>query len=165
MSTYTGIPNISVPIYNIKYRDLTLPISLSYHAGGIKIEEEASWVGLGWSLNAGGVISRTIRGKNDLALVDGFTSRLDLRYVGYPFEGQVSNSQEILFQICEGELDGEPDQFNFNIAGYSGKFVLKPNSDLNQNYIEGILLDKNQAILIRFNIVYWNRNIRNSSIC
>ena len=66
VSLYTGIPDISVPLYNIRSNDWTLPIALSYHASGIKISQEASWVGLGWNLQAGGMISRSIRGKDDL---------------------------------------------------------------------------------------------------
>ena len=62
---YTGIPSIAIPIYTIKADDIELPISLSYHAGGIKLEERASNVGIGWSLNAGGVITRSIRGLPD----------------------------------------------------------------------------------------------------
>jgi len=65
VSTYTGVPDISIPIYTIKEKDIEVPISLSYHAGGIKVSEEASWVGLGWALNAGGTISRMIRGWDD----------------------------------------------------------------------------------------------------
>jgi hypothetical protein len=57
---YTGLPSIGVPIHQVSYNGITIPIDLSYHANGIKVSEEASWVGLGWSLNAGGVISRTI---------------------------------------------------------------------------------------------------------
>src|SRR5580698_4701385 len=57
----TGIPNISVPIYNIKTPRLEVPINLSYYASGIKVDDIASWVGLGWSLNAGGAITRTIK--------------------------------------------------------------------------------------------------------
>ena len=56
----TGVPNIEIPIYTIEGRKLKLPISISYHASGIKVEDVASEVGLGWVLNCGGMISRTI---------------------------------------------------------------------------------------------------------
>jgi hypothetical protein len=62
---YTGIPSISVPIYTIQSGSLQLPISLSYHAAGVRVEEISSWVGLGWSLNAGGAIGRQVRGIAD----------------------------------------------------------------------------------------------------
>src|SRR3954462_15371526 len=65
VSAYTGIANISIPLYTIQFRDITVPISLSYHASGIKVAEEASQVGLGWVLNAGGTISRTVMGDDD----------------------------------------------------------------------------------------------------
>ncbi|RQO30403.1 hypothetical protein DBR32_12605 [Taibaiella sp. KBW10] len=58
---YTGVPGISVPLYEIKERNFSLPISLSYHAGGIKVEEVSSNVGLGWVLNAGGAIVRSVK--------------------------------------------------------------------------------------------------------
>jgi YD repeat-containing protein len=66
VSTYTGVPNITLPLYEIKVRDLSIPINLSYHAGGFRVSEEASWVGLGWSLLAGGAITRTVRNLDDL---------------------------------------------------------------------------------------------------
>lgn len=56
ISEYTGIPNISIPIYNIQEDDFNLPITLSYHAGGIKVNQDASWVGLGWDLSLASVI-------------------------------------------------------------------------------------------------------------
>src|SRR5580700_1992183 len=62
VSYNTGIPNVSIPIYTVKAGSLSLPISLSYHASGLKVQEQASWVGAGWSLNAGGVITRTVVG-------------------------------------------------------------------------------------------------------
>jgi hypothetical protein len=65
VSLYTGVPNISVPVTTLKGRTIDLPVTLSYHAAGNKVGDIASWVGLGWSLSAGGVISRSIRGLND----------------------------------------------------------------------------------------------------
>src|SRR5580704_3262097 len=62
VSLYTGLPQISVPIYALKSRSLSVPISLDYHPAGIRVGETASWVGLGWALSAGGVISRSVRG-------------------------------------------------------------------------------------------------------
>lgn len=62
---HTGTTNISVPIFEITEGNLSLPISLSYHSGGIRVDEMSSWVGLGWSLNAGGVISRSVQGGLD----------------------------------------------------------------------------------------------------
>src|SRR5579872_4094793 len=54
VNLYSGVPDISIPLYTIESGDLKVPITLSYHAAGIKISDAASWVGLGWSLNCGG---------------------------------------------------------------------------------------------------------------
>jgi len=62
---YTGIPNIGVPIYTLQLPQFSLPISLNYHAGGLKVGDHSTWVGAGWSLNAGGAINRTVRGLPD----------------------------------------------------------------------------------------------------
>lgn len=56
----TGVPKIDIPIYTIAGKNINLPISLSYHASGIKVSDIPSEVGLGWVLNAGGVVSRAI---------------------------------------------------------------------------------------------------------
>lgn len=56
VSEYTGLPKISIPIYEISDGGVTIPITLSYHAAGFRISQEASWVGLGWDLNFGSII-------------------------------------------------------------------------------------------------------------
>lgn len=61
----TGVPNIDIPIYTLEGRKLKVPISISYHASGIKVNDIASEVGLGWALNAGGLVSRSVNGKRD----------------------------------------------------------------------------------------------------
>ena len=66
VSLYTGIPNISIPVYNLDNgASHQLPITLNYHASGIKVDDIASWVGTGWSLDCGGVIARTMHGLPD----------------------------------------------------------------------------------------------------
>ncbi|GEN70603.1 DUF5977 domain-containing protein [Chryseobacterium lathyri] len=78
VSLYTGVPDISIPIYTIKEGDIEVPISISYHAGGIKVNDEASSIGLGWSLNAGGRVSQIMAGGNDFA------------YRGYYYNSNIS---------------------------------------------------------------------------
>ncbi|MEM7374465.1 MAG: hypothetical protein AAF587_38085 [Bacteroidota bacterium] len=141
-NTYSGTPNISIPIYQVAYGDIQIPISLSYHASGIKVEEEASWVGLGWVLNAGGVISRQIMGKDDLhspAYVTSSLPDLEKTLLG-PYQTHVTddiynfdcdfeffsnlNIPENLLSPNSG-LDFQPDQYTYNFGGYSGSFMVK----------------------------------------
>ncbi|MEO1519118.1 MAG: hypothetical protein AAFV95_29400, partial [Bacteroidota bacterium] len=56
ISYTSGTPQISVPIYTLSGRGIQVPISLSYHSGGVKVDELSSCVGLNWSLNAGGSV-------------------------------------------------------------------------------------------------------------
>ena len=77
VSEYTGIPTISIPVYTIKDGDIEFPINLSYHAGGIRVAEEASWVGLGWNLDLGN-ITQIINDRDDLG---GFEKKL-IEYYG-----------------------------------------------------------------------------------
>ena len=78
VNNYTGVPNISIPLHTVTSRDISLPITLSYHASGIKVAQEASWVGLGWALQAGGVITRTVRSIDDLSVGRGYPYGPDL---------------------------------------------------------------------------------------
>ncbi len=56
-----GKIDINVPIYTITDQDINLPIQLSYSSGGIKVNSKATWVGTGWKLMAGGIITRTVK--------------------------------------------------------------------------------------------------------
>lgn len=132
VSYHTGLPQISIPIHTIKEGPLTLPVSLSYHAGGVKVMEPAGWCGTGWSLNAGGLISRSVRGAADEALNTstgifghfknyGFSNYLmngPPRWVG---GGPMPNDHN----FASSQYDGEPDLFFFNFNGYSGKFYFQ----------------------------------------
>ncbi len=58
----SGIPVIGIPLYNVSGQMLNSPVTLSYHASGIKVNQEATWVGLGWDISAGGRITLEIKG-------------------------------------------------------------------------------------------------------
>lgn len=103
---YTGVPDISIPLSAVKIKQVDLNINLSYHSNAIRQADEASWVGWGWSLNAGGVITRTKRHKDD------FSAR------GFYKINSASRP-------CNDDYDQEPDLFFFNFAGKTGKFYIE----------------------------------------
>ena len=129
VSYHTGIPDISVPLYTIREGSLTLPISLSYHAGGIKVLETASWVGMNWALNAGGVITRSVMGAPDERGTTNATHGhfSDYGYSSYLTLGGQRGGNSVQpgpndYRFATNIYDGEPDLFFFNFNGYSGKF-------------------------------------------
>lgn len=130
VSYYTGVPNISVPIYEIKTGKLSLPVSLAYHASGIKVEDVGSSTGLGWALNAGGVITRTVVGLPDNEDQIGYLSRLKAGYV-FQKNYQLDDPKNWVFfrKITDGDIDSEPDAYFYNFNGHSGKFFFDEKGD------------------------------------
>ncbi|MDB5145468.1 MAG: hypothetical protein JWQ66_4181 [Mucilaginibacter sp.] len=130
VSLYTGVPNIQIPVYTINVKGFQLPISLSYHAGGIKVEEIASWVGLGWALNSGGVISRNQRGQQDEITIQNYNalpSNTNSYYTAVNAFLSPSATQGQKESITLGRsqpLNSEADIFNYSMGGLSGKFFM-----------------------------------------
>ncbi|AOM77211.1 hypothetical protein [Pedobacter steynii] len=114
---YTGIPSINIPLYEVKEKDISVPIGLNYNAGGIKVTEYASSSGLGWTLSAGGVINRSMYGRPD-----------ELRNFSVPVPTQPT-PQELL-SIARDDIDYQPDVFYFNFMGKSGRFYLGLNDKI-----------------------------------
>jgi len=126
VSYATGLPSISVPLYTIQSRKLSLPISLSYHAGGIKVEDIASTAGLGWALNAGGCISRNIVGKADQVgmwfnPIYGYKDRAAME--GYYPSGSGDTNYYYLTHLANGNTDVQSDIYDINIPSFTGRFV------------------------------------------
>lgn len=141
----SGIPQISIPIHELKQGPLTLPVSLSYHASGIRVAESASWVGAGWTLMAGGMVTRTVAGLPDEFGFGFYTTGTTNIPATLPAISQSqAGSPNYPNAVANSLLDGEPDIFSFNIGGYSGNFyinqyhqvVLIPQQDVNITYNE-----------------------------
>ena len=131
VSLYTGTPNITIPLDTIRDVSLTLPISLSYHSGGVKADEHPGWVGLGWSLMLGGVITREVHD-----LPDEFDY---IHKYGYYYSHDYLNDSRLWDEMDRETInsylsattdvifnayDTEPDKFNFQFEGYSGFLIL-----------------------------------------
>lgn len=60
---FTGDFTYNIPLFNIPGPDGGYPINIAYHSG-VSMEQEASWVGLGWNINMG-TINRQLRNLPD----------------------------------------------------------------------------------------------------
>ncbi len=127
VSNFTGIPSVGIPVYTITAGDLSLPLSLSYHAGGNKVEGLATWVGLSWTLGNLPSVSRSVNGipdENPGGAFQKYGNRTfkewyDLLTAGPSGENQYKN---FLADMKSGIADNAPDIFSYNINGASGKF-------------------------------------------
>lgn len=70
---FTGDFRYSIPLFEMG----DIPLTLNYNAG-ITLDQESSWVGLGWSLNPGS-ITRSVRGLPDDFMEDIVTDKLNIR--------------------------------------------------------------------------------------
>lgn len=129
----TGVPSISVPVFEIQVNGYKLPLNLSYHASGNRVDDISSVVGLGWSLNAGGCITRTVKGKPDEAnKVIAYRNIYDREYETREELNNYSTSDSIrcrLNNLIHGD-DLEADLYSFNFNGYSGQFTHDSNNNL-----------------------------------
>jgi len=118
VTLYTGMPNITIPIGEVKTPRLSVSFALGYNYNGYKPTESASWAGLGWSLQGGGVITRMVKGQVDEYMTPGG------HFDDYASMLALANSQQFLIDAAAGNYDTEPDMYIFNVCGYTGKFVL-----------------------------------------
>lgn len=119
---YSGVPEISIPLYAIKMGEITVPINLSYHAAGIKVSENASWVGLGWALYTGGEVTRNVIGGADEASNGYLNNQIK---EGQNIDITYPSASDLYYVAAgaSGDEDYQPDMFSYNFPGKSGKFV------------------------------------------
>jgi hypothetical protein len=137
VSLYTGLPNIGMPIYEVRCGSLSVPISLSYNYSGMVPLQDASWVGLGWNLNAGGVITRIPEGNIDGSEQTGYNygeySIVDSlqpannTFMGLAYNNYAYNSYDLALDIFDCEFNGISGKFFWD----NGKaYIFSYNKDL-----------------------------------
>ncbi|MBQ8048240.1 MAG: RHS repeat protein [Bacteroidales bacterium] len=139
---YTGTVRAEIPIYTYTDPDFEIPVSLTYASNGYMPNTQANFCGLGWSLNAGGCITRRVQGERDESgkkvnmqtnpheAMSGYweyVKATDSPSVG--FDAQWNPTSDTIcydLESTDERYETEPDIYMFNFSGYSGKFVIHP---------------------------------------
>lgn len=155
----SGTIDINAPIYRLEERDLSLDIGLRYDMRGIKVNSAGTWVGTGWTLEAGGAIVREVKDLPDDAShnIDHIPQKgavLGTSYYGWlnwfygegsylenfpNIEGSFGSPtdprkpayaiQYLRMQYANGAHDLEPDIYTVNINGSSFKFIFNQHGE------------------------------------
>lgn len=154
---YTGGFDFNIPIYEINIGNIKVPISIDYISGGVKVSSEASNVGTGWALNAGGSIFRKIRDLDDKELMY-YSLGLDpirspspleefvpsetfptqrIMAIGYHRRDNINFSHEYF----KGKVDSSPDEYCIKAPGLNDSFILNHKEGDDFNLYEGVFLN------------------------
>jgi hypothetical protein len=135
VSLATGLVDITIPLFEICTKRIKLPITLSYHTSGIKVEEIASSVGLGWVLNAGGCIAVTVKDKPDIV------SSSYMKASSY-IDNNLTNSYNNATLYDMGFSDNESDIYSYNFNGHSGQFYYNNKDEIIQLTKDGLQIER-----------------------
>jgi hypothetical protein len=169
---FIGKTNISVPIYEINFGKLKIPVGLSYNTKGNKASDIATSVGLGWNLNAGGNVTAKVNDMNDLTENYAFYSdggfeseqtyawhRQSKGYLSTEYPQALSDTQISSSQLCMNNriwssddriVDSAPDFYYINAPGFNDKFYL---TRVNDSQIKADFFNSNAKLNNNLNFI------------
>lgn len=138
----TGRINYQIPFYKINEGGVEIPVYLSYNYSGLMTDEKNNTAGLGWNLQAGGIITRKINGLPDESPNGYLTGGGSLVYDYIKGNMEEEKKDNFISLVGIGGYDGEPDKFNLGVNGlkasfyinHNGKVVFFPESNLKLSY-------------------------------
>ena len=154
----SGLPQITIPLFEITDQDISYPISLFYNYSGFRLNESSTSLGLGWGINQGVIIRLVKHLPDENAVLKKFeewnnnlVEEWDTGYIGEDFVNWTRRDD--LYNLTFNRLfyklyDAQPDLYIYNFGGYSGKF-LWINSEV-------VKLDHNDILIERTSS--WNGN-------
>ncbi len=131
----TGIPNISIPLFEVKSGDIVVPITLTYHSSGLKPQEASGYAGTGWTLNAEPSVMRTIRGLPDDKYTAASNQNQSTNHAGLYYTRSRPTSvtgKEYIRKLADNEYDGESDVYSYTLNPGGGTFYM---SSYNQRMV------------------------------
>lgn len=146
VSLFTGQTNLQIPIYTYKDNDFQIPISLGYNSSGFIPNKREGIVGLNWFLNSGGMITRKVNGFPDDKGGQPTNIPTTLHGLYYGIKNNLlvkQKTKDCIFNFNSGcgevtlteywNINGcevDPDEFNFSMPGFSGKFFIQNNGEI-----------------------------------
>ncbi|WP_066441361.1 hypothetical protein [Chryseobacterium sp. CCH4-E10] len=141
MDLSSGRANVNIPLFSINENGIPLDINFSYDTGGVRVGDIPGWTGQNWTLSAGGVITRIVKGSsfdekfaNDVPNGAGnWGPASGYYYYASTFNNGQWNTPATMKTIVQNagitssgfsSADLEPDIFIFNFMGHTGKFFL-----------------------------------------
>lgn len=112
---HLGTADISIPLYRYSCGGVDLDVRLQYDSSGLPMNRLPGWTGHGWTLMAGGSITRQKIGHPDDMELDGAAGSGYTAYENYFKRPSIGNS---------ATSDISPDVFHFNFLGKSGRFLM-----------------------------------------
>jgi YD repeat-containing protein len=124
VSHSTGVPDISIPLFNLESHGYTLPVTLRYHTALVKAPYDQTNVATGWILEVGGNIVQTINNADD------FLGRRPAAWKNdYDLSDQNAESTwSYTHMAVSGSYDCEYDIFSYSIPDSNGKFIVNKNT-------------------------------------
>ena len=145
VSHFTGVPDVSIPLYTIQVGNFSWPIGVAYHLSSVRPNEQPGSTGLGWAPMWDACITRNVRGVPDEKKL---SSGAEPGYYGNR-NRDISLSSTTLYDATMNHLEGagwyemSADEFSFNVAGLSGNFYIGEDGQW--------IVVSDQAVKVEFN--------------
>lgn len=149
INLHTGAIDLKIPVASINENGVNIPVTLSYDSSGFYPHKKSDIAGTNWTILAGGRVTRTVKRVPDEYegnstgpyLFDGLHFGYSKKYSGFlrgVTENPSNNVDALNLYGGTGTVhtidwvmgpyglsyETEPDVFNFNAAGISGKFMV-----------------------------------------
>lgn len=125
----SGRATTSIALRPFKVGNLEVPIGLSYVGNGVKVNQQTTWTGINWTLEAGGAITRIVKDEPDETV----HQRIMPDLASIEQLNLHNGSQNVIDIIpwvqnsLDSTIDSEADVFQFSFCGHSGSFFLNAN--------------------------------------
>ena len=138
----TGMAEYDVPFYTLQGRELSIPIGLHYASGGIKLDEIAGVAGLGWTLQAGGCITRTVMDMPDeyVPLIGPFRHEVPSDDFVEELQTESDLTTSFLRDLVWNRIDAGLDHYSYSVCGLSGTFVITDDDEVFQLSGDGVVI-------------------------